>query len=351
MRSMLTRLAFLAAMLPMAALAQGTEWIPGSTVKIGLWEIRAWRDRDGRSACTMGIEYVNKVVMSFSLEGDQWRVYWRHPSWPFTLGQVVSVTYWVDDWPPRTVDAKGWDDGPQRVSLRAVLPDDAALFDQFRSGSVLRVRLPSGATYNLNLTATSAALVALRDCAAKYRGVEPPPPPNAPTSGQAGAILPELTADQRVEAVRLAANLLTKMPGFRILGDEDQKAMSVPVLAKLKAAVVWQSGGVFGIMHLFPSKTEADVPDLAAAMAFGSAKTCTGEFSLTIAPDVRSATVRRVHSSCVDDKDRIVARMIVMPFGKSGVYFFVTTGEGKDEAAVVRAEELLRNALFEVTKR
>jgi len=47
----------------------------------------------------------------------------------------------------------------------------------------------------------------------------------------------------------------------------------------------------------------------------------------------------------------MVMRMIVMPFGKDGVYLFLTAGSPDDSAAVVRAEELLRNALFEIVQR
>lgn len=105
------------------------------------------------------------------------------------------------------------------------------------------------------------------------------------------------------------------------------------------------------MLHLFPKETEAGVPKLAAGLAFGSSQQCNGELTLTIAPDVRSATTRWIQSACVEGSSKMVMRMIVMPFGKDGVYLFLTAGSPDDSAAVVRAEELLRNALFEIVQR
>ncbi|MGE0423019.1 MAG: hypothetical protein AB7O88_12180 [Reyranellaceae bacterium] len=350
MRRLLASFAFLAAIIPTATLAQAWEEIPGTRQTFGNWDLVAWKE-GGRSGCSMIVGYANGAHMNFVLEGDQWRIRWWHPDWRYAVGQKLSVTFWVDGSPPHTVNAERV--GSKDPWLLAVLPDLPELFDQFRTGTLLRVRVQGGAIYNFALTSTNAALAALRNCAARHRSSEPPPPPTAssgPRDGQSGRALPALTAEQRINAVRLAANLLTKMPGFRILNEEEQKAGN-PALAKLEAAVVWRSEGVYGALHLFVNQTEASIPKLASAIAGGMSEQCKGKFTLTMEPDVRSALVRRIHVSCSDGTSSTVARIILMPWGKEGVYLFMTEGTLENDAAIVRAEELLRNALFEITQR
>lgn len=353
MTSLLARLAFLAMMIPLSATAQMREVIPGTQQMIDLWQLNAWKEGD-RSGCTIENGYSNGVQLSFVLEGDQWRVAWSHASWRYAGGQTIAVTFWVDRSPPRSVNADTFSGSQGGTMLRAVLPDDPELFNQFRTGAQLGFRVQGGPSYLLNLTATNAALAALRSCAAKYRGTAPSPLTAAgagPTrDGAPLQALPALTPDQRIEALRLAANLLTKMPGFRILNEDEQKSLA-PIVAGLKAAVVWRSGDVVGVLHLIPKVTEAGVPKLAASVAFGISQQCMGELTLTIMPDVRSATTRRIHCACKDGATNLLIRVIVMPFGKDGAYVFMTAGTPDDSAVVVRAEELLRNALFEIVQR
>jgi hypothetical protein len=352
MTSILARLALLAALMPIPAMAEERENIPGTQQTFGHWQLSAWKE-GARSGCTMTVGYRSGVEMSFVLEGDQWRATWWHASWRYVEGQTITVTYWVDSLPPQSVNAEAIAGAQGATMLRAVLPDNPELFDQFRLGAELRIRVQGGVSHTFKLTATNAALAALRSCAAKYKGTAPSPVTAAagpPREGLPMQALPALTADQRVDAVRLAANLLTKMPGFRILNEGEQKALA-PIVAGMKAAVVWRSGEVYGLLHLFPKETEAGVPKLAAGLAFGSSQQCNGELTLTIAPDVRSATTRRIQSACVEGSSKTVMRMIVMPFGKDGVYLFVTAGSPEDSAAVGRAEDLLRNALFEIVQR
>jgi hypothetical protein len=349
MRSILAPLAFLAALIPISALAQAWEEIPGTRQKFGNWELVAWRQGD-RSGCSARVGYVNGAEMQVALEGGQLRIRWWHPNWRYVDGQTISVTFWVDGSPPYTVDAK-YDGSSKEPWLLAILRDSPELFDQLRSGGQLHVRAQGSASYVFILTATNAALTALRGCAARHRGIEPPPTvSSAPRDGQTVRALPALTADQRVNAVRLAANLLAKMPGFRILNEEEQKAVN-PALAKLDAAVVFRSEGVFGALHLFPNQTEANVRKLAATVGGGLSEQCEGEFTLTIAPDVRSAAVRRIHTACSEGTPRLVVRIVLMPWGKEGVYLLMIEGTPENNAAIVRAEELLRNALFEITPR
>lgn len=345
-------LALLAAMIPISAMAQKRETIPGTQQRVGGpngWDTWAWKE-GSRSGCSMYSNYDNGGGMGFTTEGEQWRISWSHPNWRFTKDQTVAVTYWVDGSPPRSIDTKVEADATGGLFVWGVLPDSPELFDQFRSGAVLHIRVPGNAL-NYRLTATNVALANLRSCAATYKGTGAPASTAGAGPTPAVATLPALTADQRVEAIRLAANLLTRLPGFRLLNEEEQKALA-PMVATLKAAVVWRGDKTFGMLHIIPNATEADIPKIAGGMLGAIVPVCKGgDVNASVTTDVRSSAVRRVHISCSAGEAQSLIRVILMPF-KDGVYYLSAGADDpKDEAAVLRAEELLRNALFEVTQK
>jgi len=352
MKAILASIAFIAALIPISAMAQKREVIPGTEQRVGGpagWNVWAWKE-GSRSGCSTYNRFRDGGEMSFTAEGDQLRIAWFHPRWRYPVGQTIPVTYWVDGLAPRVLNANVEAIDTGGTLLWNVLPDSPELFEQFRIGSVLHIRVQGGVNVNYALTSTNAALATLRICAAKYRGTGAPgstagtAPSNGNPPGQ--STLPELTADQRVEATLLAANLLTKLPGFRLLNNEEQKKLA-PVIAEMKAAVVWQSDNIFGIMHIVPNAKEAEVTDIAARLVGAMIQQCKTELTAKVAPDVRSSAVRRVHISCPGGDVQVATRTILMPF-KGGIYYLMAAGVPKDEAAITRAEELLRNALFEV---
>ncbi|MBV9832939.1 MAG: hypothetical protein JO055_00945 [Alphaproteobacteria bacterium] len=353
MKAVLTWIAVIVvATMPISAMAQKRETIPGTEQRVGGpagWMVWAWKE-GSRSGCSTYNRFTDGGEMSFTVEGDQLRIAWFHPRWRYPVGQTIPVTYWVDGLAPRVLNANVEAVDTGGTMLWNVLPDSPELFEQFRIGSVLHIRVQGGVSVNYALTSTNAALASLRICAQQYRGTGAPGSTAgaAPSSGdpQAGAVLPVLTADQRVDAVRLAANLLTKLPGFRLLNEEEQKKFA-PSIAALKPAVVWQSDNIFGLLHIVPDATEADIQKIAVGTISGIMQACKGETTARVAPDVRSPAVRRVHITCLAPDALVASRTILMPF-KGGVYYLMAAGVPKEEAAVTRAEELLRNALFEV---
>lgn len=142
MRAILAPLAFLAALIPISALAQAWEEIPGTRQKFGQWGLVALK-KGGRSGCSMIVGYSTGAHMNFVLEGDQYRIRWWHPSWRYADGQTTTVAFWVDGSPSHTVDARR-DGSSKEPWLLAVLPDTPELFDQLRAGSQLHVRAQGG---------------------------------------------------------------------------------------------------------------------------------------------------------------------------------------------------------------
>lgn len=332
--------------------------------RVGSWAVWAVRSESYcfLSSQTSGPEifvgYNKKHVLNVALTHQAWR--------SLEVGKTYPMTVQIDDQLHAGV-MNAWmrPNGASIVLGRDFDDEDQArrFLQDFQRGSQLTVIYEGRRLASYVLQASQIAgeeLVrcqAAQDKLAQDRG-DDPFKPRSPAGGAApdksgpppaGAILPRLSADQRIEAMRLAANLLTRLPGFRILNDEEQKAID-PKMAALQAAVVWRNEGALGLLHLFPNVTEANLPKLAAGLLGGIAEDCRGEFNGSIAPDVRSPGVRRIHTSCTQGDGGTVMRMILMPF-KGGVYYLSTAGTPKDNAAVARAEELLRNALFEVVQK
>jgi hypothetical protein len=290
-----------------------------------------------------------------------------HPAWrSLEVGKTYPMTVQIDEQShPGAMNAWMRPNGASVVIGRDFDDEEQGrrFLRDFQRGSQLTVIYEGKRLASYALQASQMAGDELLRCQAeqdKIADSDPfkPKTGGGPASDKAGpardaappqaSTLPKLSPEQRVEAIRLAANLLTRLPGFRILGEEEQKAID-PKMAALEPAVVWRTDGAMGLLHLFPNVTEAQVPRIAAGLLGGVAEDCAGEFTGTIVPDVRSPSVRRVHASCAQGNGTVL-RMILMPF-KGGVYYLSTSGTTKDNAAVQRTEELLRNALFEVMPR
>lgn len=335
---------------------------------IGAWtiQIEIARDRgcfihSTAPGPSIRIAYDDKRTLVVGLESEAWQR-------SLEPGRHYTMSIRVDDRDhPGAMVARRLRDG--YIILERHLNDPATarqFLEDFQRGNRLSVLYEGRQLATYRLVSSALAGEELLRCQAEQDRNRPqtaggtpvddpfrkgPASPTGPvTPGNAPvASLPALTADQRVDVVRLAANLLTKLPGFRLLNEEEQQARNKQ-FADLKAAVVWSSENIIGAIHLFPNQKEENIPTLVAAIIGGNAKQCKERFSTMTEPDVRSPSVRRIHSTCTEGATGAHLRVILMPTGKGSVYFFVTEGTLKDEAAVQRADELLRNALFEVVK-
>lgn len=330
--------------------------------RVGPWAV--WSRRDHNTCFldsqargpTMFIAYTKTRKVEMGLTHEAWR--------SLEVGKTYSMTVQINDQQyPGVMDA--WmRPGGNSVVIGRTFDDEETgrrFLQDFQRGSQLTVTYEGRLLASYALQASQLAgdellrCQAAQDRIAAEKGDDPFKPKGGPVAGKpapdksgppaAGATLPKLTADQRVEAMRLAANLLTKLPGFRILSEEEQKALD-PKMAALEPAVAWRTEGAMGLLHLIPNATEAQVQKIAAGLLGGMGEDCGGEFSGTIVPDVRAPSVRRVHISCAQGSG-VAMRVILMPF-KGGVYYLSTAGTAKESASVQRTEELLRNALFEV---
>jgi hypothetical protein len=313
----------------------------------------AYDDDKGKfSHCAMSTPYKSGITMYYSVSGNySWRVGWSHPNWQFTKGQSVSLEVYVDDAGPINLRA----DAVTKDMALAELPPKSAVFDMMRKGYRMTV-LALGNRYAFNLDGTYAALTEVLACATRYSGVAAPattPPAMVPRMSPAAPSL-SATADQRLEATKVVANILAQgdMTGARILSAKEVADLKSDYFTK--SDVVWKAEGVLGTLRVIPKALNASAKDIATAVVADDLKSCKGQSVSGTTKDERNGSVVRMFTGCQEAGDTMEFRYTVVPLEDGSFYLFATAaksipGDRKTEAA--KAETLLREAVYEVLKR
>lgn len=366
------RLAAVLAALVLGPNAQAAP-IAGSQHLVGNWRIGAYTfdNTGGFSHCAASATYRSGISMVFALSGNHtWRIGWTHPNWVLTKGQRLDIALHVDGGPANWVTAVA----VSQTIAYAELPANAALFDLFRRGYHLTVTA-QGNRYEFNLEGTYAALTELGACIAAYgsagqppnapAGTAPPPivgakqpppiigPAASPSAPQPAAAAASLTAEQRLEATTLVANLLSQsdLAGFRILTARQLQEMNSPTLASWH--VVWQAENVLGALRIVPPHMAASAAVISSAMIGDDSRLCgNGQFASGSTPDDKSRGTTRLFTACKTGKFAWETHYIVVPRDEGGFYLFATIGKSgtADTATVTHADGLLRAAVFQVLK-
>jgi hypothetical protein len=356
----------LAALAALSVTALGGQYafadqIPGSTTVVAAWQIGAYDDGGRFSHCAMSTPYVSGITMYFSVSGNfSWRVGWSHKAWNFTKGQGVDLALFVDGAGPFNLHAVA----VTKDLAIAELPTKAAVFDLMRKGYRMTVQAV-GNTYAFNLDGTFAALTETLACASRYSGVAaaplsppPPPPPPAPmvprtlpTNGVVG----EITADQRLEATKLVANIFAQgdMTGFRILSAKEMAELDNEAISR--AHVAWRADGILGTLRILPAtKNKIPLSDFSAAIISDDAKACKGKFASGSTPDDKSPSVLRLFTACSEGGKTYEYRYTVLPVGDGTHYLFATGGIADPDnsgSRVAKVESALRQAVYDVMKK
>jgi hypothetical protein len=203
------------------------DMLPGTAFVSGNWRGGAFETNKRFTHCAIYTRYLSGITMFFAVSDNwTWRAMWHHEGWRLTPGQSVTITLWIDSFPPRQLTAQAAN--PQLA--RTELPATSELFNQFRRGYLLTV-VAEGQQYQFKLDGTNAALTQLSNCVRIQRqiaGLDPPPapPPPAPKASPPAAevppqrkVWPRATAEQRLEATKLVANIMARadVGEFRIL--------------------------------------------------------------------------------------------------------------------------------------
>ena len=324
--------------------------IPGTQHNVMGWNVAAYNKAGGAfSHCGMYIPYQSGITMHYTIFANyHWLVGWSHASWNLTPGQQVPISIVVDGSAPTALIAKALNN---KFAV-ADLPATAAVFDQMRKGNQMRVYALSN-EYAFNLNGTYAALTDLVACVNGFvKSAQPPAPITGSNTPPPVQTAPALTADQRLEATTLVANLLSQgdLAGFRILSPKEVQE-SAPKLASWH--VVWRADDVIGTMKILPREMAASTSAITSAVIASDSRGCNGQFASGTTPDDKSKGTTRLFAACKTDKLSWEAHYIIVPRDEGGFYLFATFGksEGADVAPTVNhADGLLRAAVFQVLK-
>lgn len=138
-----------------------------SAFEVRGWDVHAYTDDETGdfSNCVASAEYESGMVLAFQIGADfSWNMAVFDSPVSFKKGQRVDVSYQVDGGRSRKATATAED----KDFILIPLPDDVALFKEFRQGRLLKVFF-SGRTAGFRLDGTAAMLAALLDCADRYQ--------------------------------------------------------------------------------------------------------------------------------------------------------------------------------------
>ena len=246
----------------------------------------------------------------------------------------------------------------------AELPPTAVLFDQFRKGIQLTA-FAQGNRYDFRLDGTYAALTEIGNCALRYSGRTPPasaPPAPMASSTPAPPMGQPLSAEQRLEATTLVANLFSQgeLTGYKILSAKDIQELRLPTLSTWH--VVWRAGDIVGTMRIVPPQSAPSAGAISSDIIGSDSKGCTGKFASGTNPDDKNQGTTRIFTACRTEMFLTEGHYIIVPREAGGYYLFGTFGQapvtatgggtkGTSEAtSSSHADGLLRAAVFEVLK-
>ena len=131
------------------------------------WDIEAYSDDDtgAFSNCVAVAEYRSGMVLGFQIGEDfSWSMALFDVPVKLRAGQNVDVSFQIDRGGSRRISGEV----PENDFILIPLPDDVALFDQFRRGRLLRVQVRDKIA-SFDLDGTSAMLAALLECANRHQ--------------------------------------------------------------------------------------------------------------------------------------------------------------------------------------
>jgi hypothetical protein len=295
------------------------------TQSIGQWTLGAFsNDQSGEfSHCAGVVPYQSGITMAVSINRDyRWSVAFFSPNWQLSKGASYAVALSIDAAPAIPETAIAISDQLAEVAL----PDNMALFNNFRHGQRLRVD-SANRTFYFSLAGTNAVLTSLLKC---VEGYKPAPQQNRAGDTQQAAA-PQRTdpglggSDQnRAEATALAANILSisGVTGFHMLTPAE-----IPPSLRVDAA--WRMGSVFGAINVVTVSNGLRLRDLPPLAISGDAKSCHGKFASGALPDGTDQMIR-VFTSCesADTPFTVYYAYAVRPRG--GFYRFLTMTQSTD---------------------
>jgi hypothetical protein len=375
-----------------------------ATYKVATWSVGVFAsDRDGRfTHCAASARYQNGVTLLFSVsESLEWAIGFAGPEWNISEGRTYDVEFRIDGGRVTAINGRA----VTGRLVRATLPDSAELFNQFRQGNRMVVRVGSNPEAVFNLTNTSAMLSDLLNCARKYKGhVERadnrprtderdtglrndnrnnPPPRNDPpqrNDGSSGSFSNQGTGDSRVarapdrdrdrdtprsqEPVSPPANMdigptpETRAEATQIATDilrranftfEFQKPEQLAGDMRDRFDVVWRSEEFLGTLRIVAGARVENIEKIRSNVIAADTASCKGKFDSGALPAADSTSVT-MFTSCKGTENRSTY-YILLPRRKGGVYLLGIVGNGEAAARVQNVASAYRTVALEVIEK
>jgi hypothetical protein len=315
------------------------------TFHVGAWETSVYADRNtGKiTSCIAYADYRSGMFMMLGLGADlRWSMSFGDPRWRFKVGERIPIRYAVDGYQIRSATAVAITTN----SVNAMLPQDVAVFDEFRRGQILRVH-GGGDVLEFALTSTAALLKELAAC------VSPPRPAltaSAPKLRDPASAPTAKSAENQVEAMAIATDVLQAagFKGFRFL-----RGKEVPEGLRDSDAVWSMDAGIGTIRIVEDDGTKFDA--IKTFLISSDAAACKGSFASGSKPATETEAAM-VFTGCETDGSKVHISYFVVDRKDGGKYVFAlalpTENQplGSDIPDAETATQTLRQATFKVTQ-
>jgi hypothetical protein len=310
---------------------------------------------DTFSHCAASAKYRSGIYVLFSVNRNyRWSVGFGNPNWQLTPRSVYPIAFSIDG--ARAIGAKAIAITPTTVEVP--LQDNAALFERFKYGELLRVAA-ANQVFSFRLTDTSKLLPVLLQCVrntlADTRLASGSSNPFTPQGGggsgnPSGGSNPFAAVSQpptgdasntnnRAEATMIVANLmsLSGIQGFRILSPDEA--------AKIKADAVWRAGDTLGTVRILSPRVTSDVKNLSGLLIGADARKCKGTFASGALPAENNNAMVRVFTSCKTGDKTFTIYYLALDRKQGGYYLFATGSSGSEQPAK-EADASIRQAVL-----
>jgi hypothetical protein len=329
-----------------------------SRFKVANWNGAAYTrgDSENLSHCAASAKYRSGIYVLFSVNRRfQWSVGFGNPKWDLTPRSTYPIAFSIDG--AKAIGAKAIAITPNTVEVP--LRDNAALFEKFKYGDLLRVGA-ANQIFSFRLTDTAKLLPALLRCVRETLDdtrVATRSNPFAPqggggtgraqggsTSNPFAAVSPPANSDtgnttRRAEATVIVANLmsLTGIKGFRILAPDEAP--------KINADAIWRAGPALGTVRILSPSVTSEVKNLSGLLIGSDARKCKGSFASGALPAADNEAMVRVFTSCKTGEKVFTIYYLALDRKQGGYYLFATGSSGSEQPAK-DADNSIRQAVL-----
>jgi hypothetical protein len=368
--------------------------------KVAGWNMAAFTDdRTGRfTHCTASARYKNGFLLLFSVnQAFLWSIGFSNPDWNLRQGRDSNVSFTIDG--GRVHNVRGT--AANTRLIRASLPDNVELFNQFRNGLRLVVNIDDNAPVTFNLTDTNQMLTEILRCAQKYNGYadrtgnnprasdrdiaprddnrqqqtnrnnsgsgssgsfrenyddnrlarmpdreddrrqperQPNQTPNTPSLGP--------TPESRKEATDIATDILRRA-NFTF---EFQKPEQLTGDLRDKYDAVWRADGVLGTLRILAGSRAISVDGIRGQLIADDANSCKGKFASGALPTTSGSQAQTTFTSC-EAQNNWSVYYIAVPRRQGGIYLLGLAGTGEAAVRLQNVANAYRTVALEVLEK